>query len=451
MAFNEAALPSFAIDTTNRAGLYEVPDIQEPTVGDMLVKTEVLQELATLRQDGIDADVIDVKPTYSLPEAVQLEVDRQSEAIGRLDSKEAFSTLFDPTVHSAGAVWAHLSKRAIALWALKQAGNERPHNVAPSIDPVIYDEPLFDGKSAHQVLGTTHPHAAAEIAERYREVTTTPLVDQAADGTLPSSSYLNFIQENDFQFLTSKDFLTGVLDSRAVDTRAIAASYIALDHVLDNPEVFQDRPLITASLACGAAAPMFELNELFAANGVEVGKNLLVDNDPMALASAVALGREYDMSEKVEAHLEDIIGKNLTDYIEPHSVDIVDILGIVDYLPTKIMGYKAATNFIGKIANIMRPGGIIVAGNAMRHRPHQAFFERVWPTLQQRDPAEMVRIIENAGYDRQAIKVRVPQGEGVYGVYGIELPTDRAMSFKEARSQLAAKKILTVASRFNKY
>lgn len=422
----------------------------EPTISGMLVKPVIQEELAQLQQLDYDAGLIDVAPTYSLPVDTQLEVDKQSTEIGKLDG-EAFDTLFDPLVHSAGAKWAMLSKRAIALWALKQAGSDDDHTIAPFIDPAIYDEPLFDGSSAHQVLHREHPRSAVEVSERYRDITTTPLEDNPFLGDPDDSKYLRFVNQHGFSYLSSKDFLTGVLDSRAVDTRALAASHLALAHILENPEIFEGRPLVTASLACGAAAPMFELNELFASKGVQVGKNILVDNDPMALASAIALGRAYGMEEKVDAQLQDIVSNDLTEFIEPNSVDVVDILGIVDYLPTSVGGYRAAENFIGKIANIMRPGGIIVAGNALRARPHQAFFEKVWPKLQQRDPIEMVNIMERAGFARENLEIRIPQQEGVYGVYALKVPKEGLPIFKEARSQRAAKKILTVVSKFNKY
>lgn len=448
MAFEEALSIPLPIDEP-RPRLSDARSF-EPTISGLLVKPAIHEELAQLQQLGYDAGLIDMAPTYILAVDTQLEVDKQSSEIGKLDG-EAFDTLFDPIVHSAGAKWAMLSKRAIALWALKQAGNEDDHAIAPLIYPAIYDEPLFDGKSAHQVLHKEHPRSAVEVSERYREITTTPLEDNPFLGDTDDSKYLRFVNQHGFSYLSSKDFLTGVLDSRAVDTRALAASHLALAHVVKNPEIFEGRPLVTASLACGAAAPMFELNELFASKGIQIGRNILVDNDPMALASAVALGRAYGMEEKVDAQLEDIVGKELTEFVEPNSVDVVDILGIVDYLPTSVMGYRAAENFIGKIANIMRPGGIIVAGNALKARPHQAFFEKVWPTLQQRNPIEMVNIMERAGFASENLEISVPQREGVYGVYALKVPKEGLPVFKEARTQRAAKKILTVASKFNKY
>lgn len=449
MAFEEV-LPLSSL-AGERAQAEPVSDTFEATTSGMLVKPEVQHELAILRQEGLDAGLIDVAPTYELAEETQLEVDRQSYALGKLEKEIAHDTLFDSRVHSAGQKWSLLSKRAIALLALKEAGNESSNAIAPFIDPAIYEERLFDGRSALEILHEEHPRSASQVAERYHMITTSKLEDEPYHGDPDDSPYLRFIQEGGFQYLTSRDFLTGVLDSRAVDTRALAASQLALDHVLENPELFDGRPLVTASLACGAAAPMFELNQTFANAGIEVGRNVLVDNDPMALASAVALGRAYDMEDKVDARLKDIVGQELTDFIEPHSVDVVDILGIVDYLPTSIGGYRAAENFIGKIANIMRPGGIIVAGNALQHRPHQSFFERVWPKLQQRDPIDMKNIIEAAGFSRDDLQIRVPQREGVYGVYGIKVPESGMPTFHEPRAQKAAKRILTIVSKFNKY
>ncbi len=450
MAFEEIYLGPGTSEPLPSLVYPSIAGVKEPTSDGVLITPEVRRELGDLEEAGIDVRKVDVAPHFELPVDVQQEVDKQCEAIGRLPKREAFETLFDPNVHSAGATWAKLGKRAIALWALKRAGDPETHTIAPSIDPSVYDEPIFDGKSAHEVLTERHPRTAEAVKERYRAITTEPIEDRAFPRDA-RSAYLDFIASNGFNYLGSKDFLTGVLDSRAVDTRAIAAGQLALEHILGNPEDFSDKPLVTASLACGAAASMFELNELFAKNGYEIGKNVLVDNDPMALASAVALSRAYGMNDKADIHLQDIVGGRLTDYIEPHSVDIVDILGIVDYLPTTLKGYRAASNFIGKIVDIVRPGGIIVGANALLHRPQQDFFEKVWPTLQQRDPSEMVEIITDAGYSRDSIRVRVPQREGVYGVYGITVPREKSRYFSETRNQKLARKVLTLASKFNKY
>lgn len=444
----------FPSESPRNNSLFSVPHAEdlELTTSGMLVRPEVLSELDVLRHAQIDAEIVDVAPRYQLPTFVQEEVDKQSVALGQMDRETARATLFDPTVHSAGETWEKLSKRAIALLALKNAGNPESTAIAPGIDPAVYDEKLFDGLSAREIMYKEHPRSAAMVMQRYEDITTQQLEDKPYSGSVQGSRYMTFVNEQGFVPLHSKDFLTGVVDSRAVDTRATAAFDIAIDHLIKNETSFGSRPLVTASLACGAAAPMYEFNQMLEERGFTVGKNILVDNDPMALASAVSLGRTYGMSDKVDAQLKDIVGGKLTDFIEPHSVDVVDILGIVDYLPTNIKGYHAAANFIGKIVDIVRPGGIIVAGNALLSRPHQGFFTNVWPKLEQRDPLEMIDIIEQAGYDIEKTIVRVPQREGVYGVYGIPVTgEDVERGFKEARSQRAARRILQFLSNFNKY
>jgi hypothetical protein len=424
MSAAESILPgnTLAVPTLYAVG---AADSYESTLGGNLVKPEVLDDLAKLQSKGVDAQLVNIAPRHELAPGVQDAVDRQAHAIGKLSAQEAFDTIADPLTHSAGAIWGAQNKRAIALVALIAAGSELPHKIAPGIDPAIYDKPLdvFSGQSAADLLRQTKPDKAEMINGRYVDITSEDLIDKPYYGNPNDSAYLRFIEENGFPFLGSREIMTGVVDSRAVDTRGTAASVMALEHVLANEAHFRGHPLVTASLACGAAQTIYELGELFEKNGIEVGKHIIVDNDPMALASAVSLGETHGRDDITEAFYEDLIKTKLTDYIEPHSVDIVDVLGIVDYLRTRKFGYKMAADFLGSIRDIVRPGGLIVAGNALATRPQQQFFDKVWPDLEQRDPVEMAKIVRNAGYDlKRDLTVRVPQREGVYGIYGIAIP-----------------------------
>ena len=142
----------------------------------------------------------------------------------------------------------------------------------------------------------------------------------------------------------------------------------------------------------------------------------------MALATADALAQGAGLEGKVNIQLRDLLSENLTDYIAPHSVDVVDLLGLFEYIPN-LKDLPMASALLSKVKDIVRPGGIIVFGNMLSDRPQQAFFSNVvkWPRLQQRSITDVLAILEQAGFYANDISVRIPQ-EGVYAVYAVNIP-----------------------------
>ena len=67
-------------------------------------------------------------------------------------------------------------------------------------------------------------------------------------------------------------------------------------------------------------------------------------------------------------------------------------------------------------------GGLIIFGNMVRHRPQQAWFEGIWPTILQRNISEVLSIIDDAGYSPDSVSVEVSESDGLYAVYTIRVP-----------------------------
>ena len=382
---------------------------------DMLISPRVLGEVAMLQDNNIDVKL--VRSTDMQPTDLVLR-ERVGEAVTELSKREdGMEHLFRPEVHPMGAAWWALSKRAVALWPL-HAAKEVEH-IGESIDPGVYHTPLFTGKSAAQILEEKEGlERADKILGRYQR-----FIDPSnAIGEAP-----------DEYGLASWDYLRHVVDSYAVRSRAAAALASIERHFFEQQGFMGDR-LVSASLACGAAAPVFDFANSLKKRGVELDMHL-VDWDAMALATATSLATRYEVADQVHIERRDLMRTALTTYIEPHSVDVVDMLGIFEYIPKKM---HAAADLLASVKDIVKPGGLIVFGNMLKDRPQQEFFSKVWPKLQQRSIAEVLSIIKSAGYDLADVAVDIPEDEGVYAVYTIRIPEGKKEVYKRSPLQKLA-------------
>lgn len=382
-----------------------------------------LPEAVALRENGMDVQIVDIVDPHALEAEKQQMVDDE---VFRLEStgRDFTGELFEPETHPSGARWFPLNKRAIALHTLYNASTLK--TLGEGIDPTAYDEPIFGGKSARTII---------------REEKSQEKADQILD------AYDNFVEaeiEPDQEgWLSSRDYFRGVKDAIAVRRRAISAMDMAIDHIMSTPRLSQSEEIVSASLACGAAQPIYELDKRLAnIRGTGLSKTVLVDNDVMALASAWSLAEKHGDTEKIDIRRQDLIKDRLTSYIEPQSVDVVDLLGIFEYIPRNVklanmVNYRAAEALLSDVREIVRPGGMIVLGNMLTERPQQGFFNYVWPKLQQRDISEVLDIIEGAGFNREDVVVRVPSEDAVYAVYGIKIPETLEKPKRVPRQRLA--------------
>jgi hypothetical protein len=366
------------------------------------VAPTVVQEVADLAAMGADVGLTEPTPRFELPGDRQQTVDRAlAEQIGRPDFVE---WLFDADTHPSGRGWWGVAKRAVALHTLYEVGTiARP---GAGIDPSAYDARIFQGgtRSARELIAQeNNPSTAARILGRY-------------DAFLTAGE----MQDHEDEYgLTSLDYLVGVTDSHAVRTRADAALSLIRDHLAGRPV---DGPLRTLSLACGASGPIFELVDELAGRGIDVAETVFVDHDPMALATVAGQAAERGHADRARLLRKNFLKTPITSYVEPDSVDVVDLIGLFEHLPTSRLGYRIAAHLLRAAATITRPGGLVVLANMLTERPQQSFFDSVWPRLHQRTIAQTLALVEEAGLSASMTTVRVPAREGVYAVYAVEVP-----------------------------
>jgi len=376
-------------------------------------------EVDRLHAAGLDVALTDPEPRYALDAETQRRV---TAAIAERAGSEGFAGwLFDDRVHPSGAAWHGVAKRAIALHTLYHVGDlDRP---GEGIDPRVYHEPLFAGEraSARDLVRAEQPGERGErILQRYdRFLAAGPMSD-----------------DEDEYGLDSRDYLTGVIDAHAVRTRAQTVRTMLQEHFAG-----ADRPLRFMSIACGAAGPVLDYALDAAGLGVEVAELAFVDHDPLALATTSALARTAGLGDIVRPLRKNLLKTAPASYVSG-LVDMVDLVGVFEHLPTSRMGHRVASTVLAAAAEVVRPGGLVLLGNMLADRPQQRFFDSVWPRLSQRTIREVLALVAEAGIPAELVKVRVPMREGVYAVYALTVPERRARSVRENAVQRAIGKVL---------
>lgn len=366
---------------------------------------KVRAEVDGLSAAGIDVQLVpsDFSRHFTLTEERQRKV---NEVIDYWSRQPKFADiLLSPEASPVGAAWRGIAKRAIALHPFYNIGEiDRPSD---GIDPHVLDEPMFAGRSARQLVQDENSGEQNEqILSKYDEFFNAgTLWEVVGDG------------------ISVGELIAGTVDRLADVTRAEVAIGMIREHIdgLHRAE-YKQRGVVSASLACGAAEPVFWLSKRLEEDGIPVHAMHLVDSDPVALAVSTSRAKAHGVEEKVVRHRKNILKTPPISYIEPKSVDIVDMIGLFEYLPKTFARYQMAGNLMADVAQIVRPGGMIVFGNMLDSRPQQEWFSGIWPPLKQRSIGEVIDIVKQAGFHENQLSIRIAEGEGVYALYGLKIP-----------------------------
>lgn len=151
-----------------------------------------------------------------------------------------------------------------------------------------------------------------------------------------------------------------------------------------------DRPVRILSLAAGTAQGVIEVMAELRPMGIAV-EAVLIDQDPTALAYARRLAEECDVAEAVTTINGDVLFfDRLVDDATP---DIVEMLGLMDYLPTKL-----AVALVRKIRRKLPAGGVFLTCHV--HPNAESYFLRHainWDMLYRRKD-EFTAILTDGGF-----------------------------------------------------
>lgn len=399
------------------------------------VGLSVREEVERLSEAGLDVALVATPDRHSLPPEEQSRINAEIEYVE--SNPEARQHLKEQLAYNEGLTrWAKVGNGAAIGLFPAYAGPEVP-TLGYGISPDAYDVGLFlvreadeNGQELKKLISACE--MAIVDAEKHAIAQGKPVPDARENAMKTSEAYKRFLNTpyNSNQVL--RDFLGGSMDGRAVRTRAYAAISMAEQHFKQEGEL-EGRKLTSASLACGAAQPVYEMVSRIEAAGADVEKIILADQDPMALASAHSLAETSGLSDKIDIRKINLLNTELTEHIEPDSVDVVDILGLFEYIPELknkkgdvAKGRDYATQLLTRAKEIVKPGGIILFGNMLPERPQENFFYDVlqWPKLYQRSIEDTLDIVDRAGLNADQTKVRVPAKEGVYAVYAVPVDAE---------------------------
>jgi hypothetical protein len=355
----------------------------------MSVQDLTWEEVRSLRSARVDVEVADVADPHQLDAPDQAAADAAAAAM-ESDVVHGASTLRQT---ASMVMWTKFLTKAVSLHPLYSAATLASLGEGLAMD--AFDIPLDLGRgrvmTARQALAARKGQAVA---------------DQEID------DYLAFIRapfDDWCRFL-----FRGLPDGRGIRNRAAVAVDLVIEHFAGSGR----RELVSASLACGAAGPVFALVDALETRlGASVTDVVLVDIDVMALAGAYSLAQGTSVAGRVRLLQQNLLrGPLAGEDLPAHSVHIADALGIIEYLPERM-----ATALLARVREeLMAPGGVVVIGNMLRHRPQSVFLQDVvrWPRMHQRDISTMLTVLDQAGYDVGRARVRVTP-DGVYAVYAV--------------------------------
>lgn len=179
-----------------------------------------------------------------------------------------------------------------------------------------------------------------------------------------------------------------------------------------------NKQMLMISIGCGTALPMLEVAASMKEKGL-TPRLILLDQDPIALASAVQFADRMGLSDYVEIHCERLFSKtgrplDLNTVLKGRKLDVAEDSGLREYLPDRI--YTALTR---QIWGSLEDGGLMTTGNMNSNRPQAEFLHGLmgWtPAVQMRTIQEGIRLHRQAGVPTDATRMRVTQ-DGVYTMY----------------------------------
>lgn len=218
----------------------------------------------------------------------------------------------------------------------------------------------------------------------------------------------------------TRDIFTNSADARAIRSRGALMRELIAEHSADKNPITEQKWI---SLACGAARPVLEAAERVKRNGNTPIDVTLVDYDPVVLNYSSDLADSIDGAashREIESDLRrTMIAKDtLVQEFGEESMDMVDIMGFLEYCPD-----KAAVNMLRNSYRLTAPGGMLLTANMREDRPEKQIHLRGigWPGVQMRSHEELVELAVRADIDPTCIEAYQPT-DGVYTILKIVKP-----------------------------
>lgn len=218
-----------------------------------------------------------------------------------------------------------------------------------------------------------------------------------------------------------KEIVQYCSDSLGIRSRKIEVNQVIAAHVEQLAESGERemRDVLMMSYGCGTALPMLEVLQKIRQDTGDAPRLVLIDQDPLALASAAVLAEDMGLADKIEIHckqLFDAFGRpiEIDSILRGRELDVAEDSGLREYLPDMI--YRRLTRMTWKH---LRSGGKMTSGNMNINRPQAEFLHGMmgWqPKVQMRQIRDGFTLHEQAGVPKGATTARVTR-DGVYTLF----------------------------------
>lgn len=211
--------------------------------------------------------------------------------------------------------------------------------------------------------------------------------------------------------LTSRIFRHS-LDTVGVRTRTLAGGWIAYAYASERP----GQPLNWVSLAGGTAAPTMLMVHAAGINrGTMRYTNIDRDNWAVDIAKEVAdfEGLQPQLTQLLVADIFD--KKVLHQAVLPGTADIIDLMGIFEYLDE-----QQSVKLLKLAYELLKPNGLIIACNMRSDHPQLNLHKRGvgWPSVIQKSIDDLISVCQQSGLNPDQLTIYQPL-DGVYNVMRI--------------------------------
>lgn len=243
-----------------------------------------------------------------------------------------------------------------------------------------------------------------------------------------------------------RDYFRNLADAVGIRSRSEIMRHIVTEQALHGAGMSR-----WASLACGAAQPVFDAMEDIRNMGGFVPEVTLVDYDKEALALVRQEAMRRQLSPRVCTRKMNILrpegiasperigwrevavsALRRKVILPQRGYDVVDAVGLLEYLRPEDWQYRynrvirtrqtmaGAVTFLRNASELVKPGGTLLVGNMLDSHPQLGFTLNViqWPHIQPRPIDKMLGIMEQAGLGAWETKVYCPD-DGVYALYAL--------------------------------
>ena len=214
-------------------------------------------------------------------------------------------------------------------------------------------------------------------------------------------------------------------DSLGIRERVETVNGLSIDHLkkVAEKENRSIDDMLVMSFGCGTGLATLKMLKKLKDETGEAPTVILLDQDPLSLATAQSLAKKWNLEDKIEIHCERLFSKlgkplSLEGVLGDRKLDIAEDSGLREYLPDGV--YKQLTR---ESLKFLRTGGLMITGNMNVNRPQKEFLHGLmgWvPKVRMRSIKEGFKLLQKSGIPKESIEATVT-ASGVYTVFAIEM------------------------------